>query len=96
MFSTGIWVFDQQVYLAGSRSERGELMIVATNRSPKNAIAVYLRRWEIESPFASLKSKGFRFEETHMTQLDRIEKLADFRECLAVLNPKINYREPIL
>jgi hypothetical protein len=153
-FGMAIWIFGQQVYLAGSRSERGELMIVATNRSPKNAIAVYLRRWEIESLFASLKSKGFRFEDTHMTQLDRIEKLmailaigfcwghkvgewkaikkpiavkkhrdncrpqssffrygfdfireiilnplkklADFRECLAVLSPKNNYLEAIL
>ncbi len=50
-------------------------MIVATNRSPKNAIPIYLRRWEIESLFQGLKGRGFRFEETHMTDLDRIEKL---------------------
>lgn len=68
-------VFGQKVFLAGSRSERGELMIVATNRSPKNAISIYLRRWEIESLFQSLKGRGFKFEETHMSKPERISKL---------------------
>lgn len=74
-FGMKVWVFDQEVNLAGSRSERGELMIVATNRSAKNAIPIYLRRWEIETLFQALKSRGFAFEETHMTQLERLEKL---------------------
>ena len=70
-----IWVFGAKVYLAGSRSERGELMIIATNQPPKNAIAVYLRRWEIETLFQCLKNRGFRFESTHITDLDRLKKL---------------------
>jgi hypothetical protein len=70
-----VWVFGQKVYLAGSRSEKGELMIVATNQSPCTAIACYLRRWEIENLFACLKGRGFHFEDTHMTHLERIEKL---------------------
>lgn len=74
-YSMNVWLFGEQVYLAGSRSEKGELMIVATNQPPKNAIAIYLRRWEIEMLFQSLKGRGFRFEETHLVHLDRIEKL---------------------
>jgi hypothetical protein len=74
-FGMRITLFGEKVFLAASRSEKGELMIVATNQNPKNAIAIYLRRWEIESLFTCLKSKGFRFEETHMTHLERIEKL---------------------
>lgn len=70
-----IWLYGQKVNLAGSRSEKGELLIVATNQAPPNAVSVYLRRWEIENLFQGLKERGFRFEETHMTQLDRIEKL---------------------
>lgn len=70
-----IWLFGAKVSLAGSRSERGELMIVATNRHPKNAIAIYLRRWEIETLFQCLKGRGFRFESTHITNLDRLKKL---------------------
>lgn len=68
-------VFGQHVFLAGSRSEKGELMIVATNQNPKNAIPIYLRRWEIECLFSTLKGRRFRFEETHMTTLERVEKL---------------------
>ena len=75
IFAMNVTLFGANVYLAGSRSERGDLMIVATNRSPKNAIACYLRRWEIETLFSCLKGRGFRFEDTRLTQLDRIEKL---------------------
>jgi hypothetical protein len=76
-FDMAVGLFDDstKVFLAGSRSERGELMIVATNQCPKNAIPIYLRRWEIESLFQSLKGRGFRFEETHITHPERIAKL---------------------
>lgn len=75
IFNMAVEVFGQRVFLAGSRSEKGELMIVATNKNPKNAIPIYLRRWEIECLFSALKGRGFRFEETHMTTLERLEKL---------------------
>lgn len=74
-FYMAVLIVGAKVYLAGSRSERGELMIVATNQKPQTAIAIYLRRWEIESLFQGLKSRGFRFEETHMIAQKRIEKL---------------------
>jgi hypothetical protein len=75
IYGMTIEMYGKKIYLAGSRSERGELMIVATNGCPKNAIAIYLRRWEIETLFSCLKGRGFRFEDTHLTKLDRIEKL---------------------
>ena len=50
-------------------------MVVATNQPPKNAIAIYLRRWEVETLFSCLKERGFNFEDTRITQLDRVEKL---------------------
>lgn len=75
IFDMAVDVFGQRVFLAGSRSEKGELMIIATNKNPKNAIPIYLRRWEIECLFSALKGRGFRFEETHMTSLERVEKL---------------------
>jgi Transposase DDE domain len=75
IFNMRVEIFGQKVYLEGSRSEKGELMVIATNQHPRNAVAIYLRRWEIETLFACLKGRGFRFEDTHMTHLDRIEKL---------------------
>lgn len=74
-FGMDVILLDQKVYLAAARSERGELMVVATNQSPKNAIAIYLRRWEIESLFQALKGRGFCFEETRLTQPERINRL---------------------
>lgn len=74
-FDMMVWIYGQKVYLAGSRSERGELMIVATNQAPKNAIAIYLRRWEIECLFSCLKGRGFCFEETHLVDRARIKKM---------------------
>ena len=74
-FYMAVFIMGVKVYLAGARSERGELMIVATNQKPQTAIAIYLRRWEIETLFQGLKSRGFCFEDTHITQPARIEKL---------------------
>jgi len=35
----------------------------------------YRERWQIETAFKALKSSGFHIEDTHLTDLDRIEKL---------------------
>lgn len=70
-----IIVHGQSCYLSAGRSPKGELLIVATNQSPENAVPIYLRRWEIENLFSALKSKGFRFEDTHVTQLPRLNTL---------------------
>jgi uncharacterized membrane protein len=68
-------VYGQLLYLAGARSEKGELVIIATNQHPDHALETYYQRWGIENLFQSLKSRGFCFESTHMTDLARIEKL---------------------
>lgn len=49
-------------------------MVVATNSNPTPAIAIYLRRWEIETLFVCLKSKGFRFGDMHWVLKERITK----------------------
>ncbi len=50
-------------------------MIIATNQKTEDAIEIYAKRWEIETLFGCLKSKGFHFEETRITKRDRIKKL---------------------
>lgn len=52
-----------------------ELMIVASNMEFKDAIGLYQRRWEIETLFGCLKTRGFRMEDTHITAPEKIEKL---------------------
>ena len=68
-------IFEGKYYLTASKNERDQLMIVITNCHYKEAISIYLRRWEIECLFQALKGRGFRFEETHMTKPERIEKM---------------------
>jgi transposase len=50
-------------------------VIIATNDKPQEALSIYKKRWEIETLFACLKTRGFNFENTHMVHLDRISKL---------------------
>ena len=63
------------VKLAATRLASGELLVVATNTEPKTALAHYKRRWEIETLFAAVKSRGFNLEDTHLVHPERIAKL---------------------
>ena len=57
------------------RRKTGELLIVVTNDAPEEALAIYAQRWQIETLFAALKTRGFNLEDTHMTDPERISKL---------------------
>ena len=69
-------IYGHQLYVWAARSPcDGELMIVVTNQAQENTIEHYLNRWQIETLFGCLKSKGFNFEHTHMTQRVKLKKL---------------------
>jgi hypothetical protein len=74
-YAMAVEIYGQKVYLSGSRSERGALMVVASNECQSDAIEVYLLRWQIETLFCCLKSRGFHFESTRLVSLERIEKM---------------------
>lgn len=64
------------VYLSGTKAHNGELLIVASNSDKiSKLISVYGSRWEIENLFQALKGRGFNFEDTHMTNPDKLAKL---------------------
>jgi len=63
------------VNVVGKRLATGEYLILATTAPPKEALSVYRRRWEIETLFGALKSRGFDLETTHLTRPERIGKL---------------------
>ena len=48
---------------------------MVSNKEFSDAVALYQRRWEIETLFGCLKTRGFRMEDTHMTAPEKIEKL---------------------
>ena len=68
-------VLGHRLFVIGSLAPDGEYLIVVTAKDPQHAIEDYLQRWGIETLFGCLKSRGFRFESTHMTKADRIDKL---------------------
>ncbi len=67
------------VYLNGMKvvgSEgKIEFVIVATFQPDLEALCKYKDRWQIETMFKAFKSKGFNFEDTHLTDPNRIAKL---------------------
>ena len=62
--------------IGADASSGDQFLILATSGiDPEEATRLYQRRWEIETMFAALKSRGFDLEETHLTAPDRIERL---------------------
>ena len=69
------YIFGVELGVAGARLADGEYIIVVSNRNPKQALASYVQRWQIECLFKALKSSGFDFEATHDKHLERISTL---------------------
>lgn len=63
------------LYLSALRLKDGKLLIIASTNAPKKALERYGLRWQIETLFACLKGRGFRFEATRLTDPVRIEKM---------------------
>jgi hypothetical protein len=62
--------------IAAQRLEEDSFLILAGREvDPGSMLDLYRKRWEIETLFAALKSRGFGLEDTHMTEPDRIRKL---------------------
>jgi len=73
-----IEVFGLEVYVSCVKYQKNgktEYLIVASNEENKYAIEEYKVRWQIETMFGCLKSRGFDFEATHITMPEKISKL---------------------
>ena len=68
-------MWDQDLYIIGLRLEDGQYLLLATPEAPDSALDDYAKRWGIETLFGSLKTRGFAFESTHITDPERIRKL---------------------
>lgn len=64
-----------ELSVSGMRLSGGDYLIVVTASKADKAIEEYARRWEIETLFGCLKSRGFRLEETHVIEPERLKKL---------------------
>jgi len=69
----------EECYLSGcktiDRDGRMEFLIIVSFNKPEQAMLYYKQRWQIETLFRGLKSSGFNIEDTHVTDLERLEKL---------------------
>lgn len=72
-------IYGHHLYITGARIEDDYLIIISNKKpdtkEPNVAIEIYSIRWEIETLFGCLKSKGFNFEDTHITNRNRIKKM---------------------
>jgi hypothetical protein len=64
------------VHLSALRLEDGEWLIIASFNAPQaHAIEAYADRWQIETLFGCLKSRGFNLEDTHLVDPKRLGRL---------------------
>jgi len=78
-----------ELYISAFRRLDGELVIIATNDNVAAAADIYKRRWEIETLFACLKTRGFNLENTHLIHLERIRTLVALVAIAFVIGYKI-------
>jgi hypothetical protein len=73
-YPINLWGFSLYVSIEKRRDAK-EQMIVVSNCKFEDPLGMYRKRWEIETMFGCLKTRGFRLEDTHITDPDKIEKV---------------------
>lgn len=63
------------LYVSGMKLKEGEYLIVVSYNQQQQALLHYKERWQIETMFKAFKTKGFNLEDTHLSDLHRIDKL---------------------
>jgi hypothetical protein len=73
------FVGGEQVNVVGKRLGREDdeflILIASPGIAARRALRLYRRRWEIETLFAAMKSRGFDLEATHMSHPPNVSKL---------------------
>jgi hypothetical protein len=67
-------IYGVRLYISVVRLEH-DWCIIAHQLQSRNAFAIYKKRWTIETLFASLKSRGFHLEVTHLNDPARLWRL---------------------
>lgn len=74
-----VYLNNQLCYLSASKAKdkegKPELQIIISFNMPDSAMELYKERWQIETAFRALKTSGFNIENTHLREIERIEKL---------------------
>jgi len=74
-----VYLKDNLVYLSGMKTVgkggKLEFVIIASFSFSYDALPKYKERWQIETLFKALKTSGFNIEDTHLKNLDRINRM---------------------
>lgn len=54
---------------------KNDWLLLITEHAPETALSDYGKRWQIETLFSALKTRGFNFEKTHLRDTERISKM---------------------
>jgi hypothetical protein len=68
-------LWKQSVFVAVCRKADGDNVIVVSSERSGEILLEYGQRWQIETLFGCLKTRGFRLEDTHLTHGRRISSL---------------------
>lgn len=69
-------LFGHRMFLSGQKLEAsGDYLILASDQKVQPTKLLYAERWAIETLFGNLKTRGFNFEQTHITNIERLSTL---------------------
>ena len=68
-------LWNHQLYLGGQKNGNKDWLILISNIPLSQGKTYYGERWGIEVFFSACKTKGFNFEDTHVTKHDRLFNL---------------------
>lgn len=85
------------VSVAGMRKACGDnVLVVSSTESAAELLSNYCLRWQIETLFGCLKTRGFRLEDTHLVDAERVSRLLTLLTlafCWAVLTGELVCRQ---
>ena len=68
-------LWNKPVYVAVCKKENGDNVLIISSEQSGKILIEYGERWKIETLFGVLKTRGFRLEDTHLTDTERVSKL---------------------
>lgn len=68
-------LWNEAVFVAACRKADGDQVIVISSERSEAILIEYGERWRLETLFGNLKTRGFRLEDTHLTDGERVSKL---------------------
>lgn len=63
------------LYVSGMKIKNGQYLIIVSYNKQQESLLKYKQCWQIETMFKAFKTKGFNIEDTHLSDIDRIDKL---------------------